>query len=159
VQRIAAALFVIASFVLAAAGARAAPVPKALCFTWQNNLIQGDNMDLDVVLRPAQGTFRTQHVADGPVKYKLYAVHGFAGGGDAIAVGSLPPLAGTAVRRTDGEELELGILMITSGWTYTFRGTHALGGGDFPMSRTDPDGNSSDGTAIELDCSGATVSG
>ena len=74
-QRIAAALFVIASFVLAAAGARAAPVPKALCLTWQNNLIQGDNMDLDVVLRPAQGTFRTQHVADGPVKYKLYAVH------------------------------------------------------------------------------------
>ena len=47
--------------------------------------------------------------------------------------------------------------MITSG--EPVRGTYALGGGDFPMSRTDPDGNSSDGTAIEVDCSEATVSG
>jgi hypothetical protein len=153
------AVALVASFVLAAAGARAAPVPKALCLTWQNNQIQGDNVDLDVVLRPAPGSFRTEHVTDGPVKYKIYAVHGFAGGGDAIPLGSLPPLAGSAVRRTSGEELELGILMMTSGGTSTFRGTYLLGGGDFPMSRIDPDGNSHEGTAIELDCSEATVSG
>lgn len=158
-QRTAAALVLLASFVLAAVDARAAPVPKALCFTWQNGLIQGDNIDLDVVLRPAKGTFRTQHVSEGPVAYKLYAVYGFAGGGDGIPLGSLPPLAGSAVRRTDGEELELGILMIASAGTSSFRGTYALGGGEFPMRRVGPDGNSSDGTAIELDCSGATVSG
>ena len=158
-QRTAAALVLLASFVLTAAGARAAPVPKALCLSWQNDLIQGDNVDLDVVLRPAKGAFRTQHVADGAVAYKLYAVHGFAGGGDAIPLGSLPPLAGSAVRRTDGEELELGILMITSAGTSTFRGTYVLGGGEFAMRRIGPDGNSSDGTATELDCSGATVSG
>jgi hypothetical protein len=158
-RRTAAALVLLASFALAAASARAAPVPKALCFTWQNNLIQGDNVDLDVALRAAKGTFRTQHVADGSVAYKLYAVYGFAGGGDTLPAGSLPPLAGSAVRRSDGEELELGILMITSGGTSTFRGTYALAGGDFPMRRIGPDGNAQEGTAIELDCSGATVSG
>jgi hypothetical protein len=158
VQRIAAALVVVASFVLAGVGARAAPVPKALCFTWQNNLIQGDNSDLDIALRP-EGTFKTQHVADGPVAYKLYAVHGFAGGGDAIALGSLPTLTGTAVWRKDGETLALGIVMITSDGTSAFRGTYTLGGGEFPMSRIDPDGDAHEGTAIELDCSGATVSG
>ena len=157
--RTAAAFVLLASIALAAAGARAAPVPKALCVTWQNNLIKGDNVVLDVVLRPAKGTFRTEHAADGPVAYKLYAVHGFASGGTGVPLGSLPPLAGSAVRRTDGEELELGILMISSAGTSTFRGTYALGGGEFPMRRIGPDGNSSDGSATELDCSGATVSG
>ena len=138
------------------ASALAAKVPKALCLTWQSNSIQGDNLTLDVVLRPVQGKFETRDVSGGRVAYKLYSLHGLAGMGDNLP-GEFPTVGGSANLRTDSEELNLGILLITDFGTYTFRGQYPLAGGPAPMRRIAPDGVTSEGGVTEIDCAGETV--
>jgi hypothetical protein len=139
------------------ASALAAKVPKALCLTWQSNLIQGDNITLDVVIRPVQGRFETRDVTTGRVAYKLYSLHGLAGMGSGLPGPSFPTIGGSAILRTDSEELNLGILLISDVGTYTFRGLYPLAGGAAPMRRIAPDGVTSEGEVTEIDCSGETV--